>query len=358
MKTGRILLFSGILLIGIVIYINKFYNKQANSNSQNQNVQSPMVVSGVVITSQSIEDKIYASGTLLANEEVELRNEIPGRITSILFKEGAIVKKGELLLTLYDDDLLAQLKKLQLQKDIAQRSEERQKDLLTVNGISKQDYEFSLNQLLTINSDIDLIRSNLSKTHITAPFDGIIGLKSVSTGAFLSSNTRIATMQAVDPIKLEFAVPERYRSMISDSTTINFTTESSEGIFEGKIYAFEPKIDLQTRSVLVRAICSNTDFKLFPGAFAQIEIPLKKIERAILIPTQALIPELKSQKVYITKNGKADKVNVTTGMRNDSSIQITNGINEGDTVVLTGLMQMRPGMPVKVNVKNQPTNLN
>ena len=356
MKSGRILIFFGLLLIGIVIYVNKFQNSQSEVNTQAQKTPPPMSVTGIVVSSQSIEDKIFASGSLIAKDEVEIRNEIPGKITSILFKEGTRVRKGETLLTLYNSDLLAQLKKLQLQKEVAQKTEERQKDLLTVNGISKQDYELSQNQWLTILADIDLIESNISKTRIEAPFDGIIGLKTVSTGAFLAINTRIASIQSVNPIKLEFALPERYRSMISDTSSINFTTESSEGIFRGKIYAFEPKIDLQTRSVFVRALCSNDQLKLYPGAFVHVEIPLKKIENAILIPTQALIPELKGQKVFITKNGKAEKIAVETGIRNDSTIQIKAGLTEGDTVLITGLMQMRQGMSLKVNIKNQSNN--
>jgi membrane fusion protein (multidrug efflux system) len=178
----------------------------------------------------------------------------------------------------------------------------------------------------------------------------VIGLKTVSTGAFLSVNTKIATIQALDPVKLEFTIPEKYRSMINDETSVRFTTESSEGVFTGKIYAFEPKIDLQTRSVVVRAICPNKDLKLYPGAFAHIEIPLKKISSAIMIPTQALIPELKGQKVYISKAGNAEKVSVETGVRNDTSIQIISGIKEGDTLLTTGLMQIRPGMPLKIKL--------
>ena len=220
-----------------------------------------------------------------------------------------------------------------------------------MNAISKQEYELSENHFQSINADIELIESDINKTRIKAPFDGIIGLKTVSAGAFLTGNTRIATIQSIDQVKLEFALPERYRSIINDDALINFTIESSEGIFSGNIYAFEPKIDLQTRSVLVRAICSNKELKLFPGAFAHVEIPLKKVENSILIPTQALIPELKGQKVYISKDGKAEKIVVETGMRNDSAIQITSGIKEGDTLLITGLMQLRPGMPLKIIVK-------
>lgn len=358
MTTGQKILFLGLLLIAVVIYVNKCHNKQNPSISQNQKTLQPLMVNGVVVVPTAFEDYIFASGTLVANEEVEIRNEIPGRITAILFKEGTKVKKGDLLLTLYDSDLQAQLKKLLLQGKVAQRTEERQKDLLTVNGISIQDYELSLNQLLSINADIDLMQSNLSKTQIKSPFSGIIGLKNVSTGAYLSINTLITSIQEIEPIKLEFAIPERYRSLISNNSPIKFTVEPSETILEGKIYAFESKINLQTRSVLIRAICANNDFKLFPGSFAQVKIPLNKIENAVLIPTQAIIPELKSQKVYIVKNGKAEKVEVKTGTRNNSSIHVTSGITEGDTVLITGLMQMKQGMPVKVNLKSQENKLN
>jgi membrane fusion protein (multidrug efflux system) len=351
MKAGKILLLLGILLIGIIIYVNKCGGEKSEASLQKGNAPSTITVSGFVAASQPIEEKIYSSGTLIANEEVEIRNEIAGKITSILFKEGSQVKKGDLLVTIYDKDLRAQLKKLLSQKDIAEKSEERQKDLLAINGISQQEYEVSESELTSINADIELVKSNLSKTKIQSPFDGIIGLKAASAGSFLAANTRIATIQQVDPMKLDFSLPERYRPMIKDNSEINFTTESTEGIFTGKIFAFEPKIDLQTRSVLVRAICPNPKLNLFPGAFAHVEIPLKKLSNAILIPTQALVPELKGQNVFVSRNGKAEKAKVETGIRNDTAIQITSGIAAGDTILVTGLMQMRPGMSVKVNVK-------
>lgn len=352
MKKSTVLLFIIFFGIGIVIYLNKCSGDKNETLSGKPAAQQPLMVNGIVAGSKEVENKIYSSGSLLANEEVEIRNEIPGKITALLFKEGSRVKKGDPLITLYDDDIIAQLRKLQLQKELASKTEERQSDLLAINGISQQEYELSQNQVNSIVADISLLQSDLSKTRINAPFDGIIGLKAVSPGAYLPVNTRIATIQSIDPIKLEFSVPERYRAMIKDNTEINFTTESSDGIFTGKIYAFEPKIDLQTRSVMVRAICPNKDFKLFPGAFAHIEISLKKVENAILIPTQALVPELKGQKVFISKNGKAEKVAVETGMRNDSAIQIVSGVNVGDTVLITGIMQMRPGMPLIINVTN------
>jgi membrane fusion protein (multidrug efflux system) len=351
MKTGKVLLLTAIVLLGIVVYLNKCKSPQQGL-PQSIKSQQPLLVTGIIASAGIFEEKIYSSGTILANDEVEIRNEIAGKITAIVFKEGTRVKKGDLLLTLFDDDLRAQVKKLELQKELNQKAVERQSDLLKVSGISQQDYELTINQLHSTEADLEIIRSQLSKTQIRAPFDGIIGLKSVSRGAYLAMNTQIATIQTLDPVKLDFSLPERYKPMIEENSEIHFTTESTEGMFTGKIYAFEPKIDLKTRSVLVRAICENKDFKLFPGAFAHIEIPLQKISDAILIPTQALIPELKGQKVFISKNGKAEKVDVITGVRNDSAIRITSGIRAGDTVLITGLMQAKPGSAIQVKIKN------
>ncbi len=352
MKTGKLLLLTAIVLLGIVVYLNKCKSPQEGLPSASIKAQQPLLVTGIIARAGIFEEKIYSSGTILANEEVEIRNEIAGKITAIVFKEGSRVKKGDLLLTLYDDDLRAQLKKLELQQELNQKTVERQSDLLKVSGISQQDFELTMNQLHATEADLEIIRSQLSKTQIRAPFDGIIGLKSVSRGAFLAINTPIATIQSIDPVKLDFSLPERYKPMIVENSDIQFTTESTEGMFSGKIYAFEPKIDLKTRSVLVRAQCDNKDFKLFPGAFAHIEIPLQKISDAILIPTQALIPELKGQKVFISKNGKAEKVDVVTGARNDSAIRITSGIQVGDTILITGLMQAKPGSVLQVTIKN------
>ncbi len=355
MKIGRLLLLLALIITGIILFVNKCTNK-SDVASNGQNGPQPLMVNGYIVRTQDIDEMIYASGTLLAQEEVEIRNEIAGKISAILFKEGSKINKGELLVTMYDDDLQAQLKKLKVQKELAETTKERQKDLLLINGISQQDYELSLNQLNIILADIELIQAQISKTKITAPFNGVIGLKSVSAGANIPANTKIATMQEIDPIKLEFAIPEKYRPMITEQTEVNFTTESTEGIFTGKIYAFEPKIDLATRTLLVRALCSNSKFDLYPGAFANIEIPLKQVNHAILIPTQSLVPELKGQKVFVVRNDKAEKISVLTGMRNDSSIQITSGLREGDTVLTTGIMQVRPGMSLQVNVKSYSNN--
>lgn len=349
MKTGKILLLLALLLIGITIYFKKC-NTTSDKKQEGGNVKPALNVDAVIVTPEELDYHIFSSGTVLANEEVQLRNEVPGRITSINFKEGTQVTKGDLLVKLFDEDLKAQLKKLSLQKELAEKTEARQRDLLKANGISQQDYEISVNNLNSIIADIDLVRSQISKTEIRAPFDGKIGLKSVSPGAFLAANSLIASIQDIDPLKVEFTIPERFKDQVSENSEITFTSESAAGIFKGKIYAIEPRLDLSSRSFLVRAICPNSDQRIFPGAFAHVTIPLKKINDAILIPTQAVLPELKGQSVYISDGGIAKKVKVETGIRNDSAIQIISGINSGDTVLITGMMQVRPKLPLRINV--------
>ena len=306
------------------------------------------MVSAIVVSPSTIYDKINSTGTVIANEEVELRNEIPGRVVHIYFKEGTHVNKGELLVKIFDNDLQAQLKKISLQKILAEKNESRQKDLLAIKGISQQDYDEALNALDAVKADIDLVKSQIEKTEILAPFSGFIGLKSVSEGAYLSANTHIASMQEINPVKIDFTVPERYMNKIHNGDEINFSVEGMNETYKGSVYAIEPKVDLSTRSIAVRAICPNYENKIFPGAFARIELSLSEIKDALMIPTQALIPELKGQKVFISKDEKASPVKVQTGLRNDTTIQITQGLQIGDTVIVTGIMQLRPDVPLRI----------
>jgi len=335
-----------LLIISVVIYLNKCRNN-AQAPPPGGGAQ-PVMVSGLIVSPSVINDKIFSTGTILANQEVVLRNEIAGRVIQIYFKEGSRVNKGELLVKMFDNDLLAQLKKLTLQKELAEKNESRQKDLLTINGISQQEYDQVRNTLDAVSADIDLTKAQIGKTELRAPFSGIVGLKSISEGAYLSANTQIAAMQQIDQVKIDFTVPERYMNAVHNGDEISFTVDGMNEPLKGSVYAIEPKVDLSTRSIAVRAICPNKENKVFPGAFARIELSLNEIKDALMIPTQCVIPELKGQKVFISKEGKASPIKVQTGLRNDSTIQITNGLQAGDTVIVTGIMQLRPDVPLRI----------
>ncbi len=320
-------------------------NGSSNSTVTGGKVQ-PLLVNAYVVKPQGITDKIIASGTVIANEQADVKNEIAGRVVHIFFKEGSKVKKGDMLVKIFDEDLQAQLKKLQLQKDLAEKNEGRMQDLLKVQGVSQQDYDAALNSVNSSKADIELVKSQIEKANIKAPFDGIVGLRTISEGAFLMSNTRIATIQEIDPIKIEFTVPERYMNLVHTEDEITFSVEGSKERFKGNVYAIEPSIDLATRSLTIRALSPNKDSKILPGAFARIEVPLREIKDALMVPTETLIPQLKGQTVFISKNGVAASREVETGLRNDSTIQITHGLEAGDTVLTTGLLALRPNMPV------------
>ncbi|MEJ2504672.1 MAG: efflux RND transporter periplasmic adaptor subunit, partial [Ignavibacteriaceae bacterium] len=256
---------------------------------------------------------------------------------------------GDLLVKINDADLQAQLQsaksRLELQKD----TEYRQKQLLEKEAISQEDYDMTANQLQVNQAEVELIKAQIDKTEIRAPFSGIVGLKNVSEGSFVNNSTIIASLQNINPIKIDFSIPERHSSMVEVGDEINFTISGNNKKYIGKVYAIEPKIDPVTRTLQIRALCSNTGREILPGSFASVELVLKKIENAILVPSEALIPDIQGQKVFVYRNGIATPQQVETGIRTDKTVQLTSGVSEGDTIITSGMLQLRPGAPVKIS---------
>lgn len=349
MKNLRFIFIIVLVIAVLAIVKIKFFPVNTGQNMASQQGKPQVAqVTAYIVMHQKLDNRIFISGTLLSNEEVNLMPEVAGKITGIFFKEGERVKEGELLVKINDQDLQAQLKKLQLQEKLASEKEERQKKLLAINGISQEEYDATLTQLNSTAADIEVLKAQISKTQIIAPFDGTVGLKNISEGSYVTPGTQIAKIQQTDPMKLDFSIPEKYSSIVGKGDSIRFTLQGSEENFGGKIYAIEPKIEMSTRSVQLRGICSNKKGKLFPGAFAKIELLLKEIPNSILIPTEAIIPELKGQKVFLYKSGKAQPQKVETGIRTDTQIQITSGLLAGDTVITTGIMQLKPDALVNI----------
>lgn len=302
-----------------------------------------------VVKAVKVDEVIEASGTLQSNEEVELQPEITGRITKIHFKEGTKVNKGTLLVKIYDGDILAQLQKLEIQRQLSQTTLARQEKLLKINGISQQDVDVTRNQVSSYGADIEFNRAQLQKTEIRAPFSGTLGLRNVSEGAIVSPTTIMTTLQQLDPLKIDFAAPEKYRNAIRKGDPVTFTVTGDTVQYTGSIYAIDPKIDLATRSVKIRALVPNPSSRLFPGAFAKTSIQLKDNPNAIMIPSQAVIPGTRYKQVIVADSGRAKFVNVETGFRSESGVQITSGLQVGDTIITSGIMQLKPGMPFKYN---------
>lgn len=323
-------------------------NSSAPASSGPRGQSAPLNVSAVVIQPQTLNTRITATGTLLANEEVSLRPETSGKVVHIYFKEGSVVNKGDLLVKINDAELQASLTKATYQKKLVDDRLKRNEALYKTQGVSQEDYEAVVTEANTLQAEVDLLKAQIAKTEIYAPFRGVIGLRGISEGAIVTSESQIATLQDISRLKLDFSAPERYSPLLTVGAVVTFKLEGHAQVFTARIYAVEPRIDRNTRTVQIRAITDSVDRAMLPGAFANVDIPLEKVENALLVPTQALIPDLKSYKLFVYEGGKAAVRMVQAGARTEQSVQILDGLKPGDTLVTSGILQMRPGMPLQI----------
>jgi membrane fusion protein, multidrug efflux system len=315
----------------------------ANISSQSRQILN---VSGFIIRPEKFNELVNSSGTLRPDEEVDLSFETSGKIVSIKFTEGTRVKKGDLLAKINDRPLQAQLEKLEAQKKLTEAKVFREKSLLEKDAISQESYDQIVTELQTIEADINLIEARISETELRAPFDGIIGLRYLSEGSFATPSTKIARLIKISPLKLEFSISEKYSSEIRIGYPVTFTVAGINKVFEASVYAVDPKIDVDTRTIVLRALYPNAQEELKSGRYAFITLVMSQIENAVSIPTEALIPEMEGEKVFIIKSGKATAVKVQTGLRTEARIQITDGLHFGDTLLTTGILQLRENLPV------------
>lgn len=352
-------LLTGLVLLAAVAAlaypkVKPIFSGDENTATQ-QGSESVLKVDAVEVQPTRVQDKIFSTGSILANEEVELRSEVSGKITDIYLEEGKNVRKNQLLIKINDSELKAQLQRAEYRLELAEEQERRQQQLLKKGGISQEDYDATLNEVNVLKSEVQLIQAQIDKTEIRAPFEGKVGLKYVSDGSYISPTTRIASLQSINPVKLDFSVPERYVNRVKVGDKITFTVQGTDNNFEGEIYAIEPKIESQTRTLQLRARSNNDEGLLVPGAFADLELILETIEDALMIPSISLVPEIQGQKVYLFSDGSVVEQRVKTGIRTADRVQILEGIQPGDTVLTTGLLQVRDGMPVQINeLQEQP----
>lgn len=314
----------------------------------------PMAVQVHVLRPEPLDNSITTTGTLMANEEVDLVSEIAGRVMAIGFEEGGHVSAGQVLVRINDDELQAQLRKSEAGLKLAQDDEARKKQLLAVNGISQEQYDAARTQLVALQADADDLHARLAKSTIRAPFNGRVGLRSISEGGFVAGNTLIARLQQTDPMKIEFAVPERYGRVMKPGATIHFTLEGDTATYVGEVYAVDPSVDATTRSVKVRARSDNREDRLIPGSFAKVDVRLERITDALIVPAEALIPDIQGQKVLLMKGGKVTSARVQLGIRTAESVQLTSGVQVGDSVIVTGLLALREGVDVRPIPLPQP----
>jgi membrane fusion protein (multidrug efflux system) len=352
----RTILMIGALIIALVIgKVYVFPNSDAGKSvgsaggGGKSNASGGIPVDVYVVGRESLENQIFASGTVLPNEEVNLMAEISGRLIKLDIQEGGYVQKGQLIAKINDRELKAQLQKIDHNQDLARKIEERQKKLLNVEAINLEEYDVTNNNIRVLDAEKEVIESQLEKTEIRAPFSGRIGLKNISVGAFVAPGTSIATLVQSNPVKIDFAVPEKYSPNIRNGNVVKFTLDNDPSSYSARIMAIDPKVDENLRTLRVRATAPNPGGRFIPGMFVKIMANLEANNAAMMIPTESIVPVLKGKKVFIVKNGKAAEVMVQTGVRTDKKIQIIDGLQAGDSLIVSGIIALKPNAAVRVN---------
>ncbi len=315
----------------------------------NARQQGPLNADAFVVQATTVSDHVEVPGTLLPAEQTEIRVEVSGRVIGLNIEEGKVVGKGTLLVKLFDGDLQAQLKKLQVQLEIAVKTEERQRDLLQINGISQQDYDLSALQVENLRADIEAVRIAISKTEIRAPYSGRLGLRQVSLGALLSPNDVVTSISQVESLKLEFSIPEKYANQVRPGGIVNFLVDGGKAGHIGRVIATENRVEAATRTLRVRAVVDEKHPDLVPGVFARVRLELGRDTAALMVPTQAVIPQARGKQMILYRSDSVRFVNVETGLRDSAYVQIVSGVNAGDTVLTSGLMAIRPNSKVRLN---------
>ncbi|MCB0637472.1 MAG: efflux RND transporter periplasmic adaptor subunit [Lewinella sp.] len=308
---------------------------------------SVLEVDYVVLRPQPVANQLSLTGTLLASESADLSPQIAGLIKTISFREGDWVRAGQELVKLDDRQYLAQQQKLNAQLETARKDLERKEQLLAINGISQAEVDNAELLIASLEADLLALDVTLDYTIIRAPFNGQIGLRSVSPGVYLSAGSPVIRLVQTNPLRLEFNVPERYAGEIREGQPVRFTVAGRDETFQGQVYAAEAVIDEASRALRIRARVPNPDGELIAGAFADIELTLDSIPNALLAPTEAVIPQLNEQAVFQVKGGKAVETKVRTGIRLTRHVQIREGLEAGDTIMVSGLLQARDGLDVK-----------
>ncbi len=285
---------------------------------------------------------------IIPDEEVNLAFETSGKITGIFFNEDTAVEKGQLLAKINDEPLQAQLKKLEAQVKLSEDRLYRQSELLERDAVSREAYEQAQTELAMLQADIELVKANISQTELRAPFDGVVGFRYVSEGAYVSPTTSVARLTKIVPLKLNFAVSEKYVDAVRQGTRVRFTVDGYLDAFEAQVYAVSSEVDLATRQLDVKALYPNYRGQLMPGRYAAVSIVLYELDNAIVVPAEALVKEMGIDKVYVSRDGVAQPVTITAGQRTDSQVEVVTGLMPGDTLITTGTLQLRQGLPVKI----------
>ncbi|NVO20928.1 MAG: efflux RND transporter periplasmic adaptor subunit [Bacteroidetes bacterium] len=334
----------GLKVTGILIMLSLLISCKSKNKDQASKEKPPALVEVMVAGDQDFSSRLEVNGSVLSYELVELHPEISGRITYLNIPDGATVTEGSILAKINDADMQAQKEQLQIQLELAKKTESRLRNLLKVNGVNQADYDAALSQVNTLQANIKVLDAQLDKTVIRAPFTGQLGLREVSPGAYVTPQTLIATLQQSNKVKIDFTVPETFNNLVKKGNKVHVETADVDTKILATIVAVEPQVNSTTRNIKVRAVPAGGN--LLPGSF--VKILLDQNRKVIVVPTNAIIPDAFQNQVVLVKNNKAVFTNVETGSRNENMVELTGGIQQGDSIVISGMLFVRPNGAVKV----------
>lgn len=336
------------LLIALLSLIACQSKKEKQEKQGPGSNKGPTPVEGIVIQKENFNESLTLTGSLLAAETVNIAAEINGRITQILFQEGQLVSKGQLLIQFNDADIRASLKKAKANLDWAEKDLNRKKELRMAKAIPAEELEMAENALQVAQAEKELLESQLEKHSIKAPFSGKMGIRSISPGSIVSPGMPLVKLYQLDPIKVEFSIPEKYSGQLKVNSPFTFTSSASDKTYTGTIRLTDPEIDPATRTIKVRGTCPNPNNILSTGSFVSVNLPIFSTSDAIIIPASAVTADINGQKVLLLKEGKVTSQYVTTGSRTEDRVLINQGLMPGDTLITAGLLQLKEGSPAEL----------
>jgi membrane fusion protein (multidrug efflux system) len=341
-----VLIILGLLIASKFLFFSKKDEKSAANKAKNV---IPITANYYVVKSVEFSNDVFATGKIGAFNEIDILPEVSGKVTELYFKEGETVNKGSLLIKLNDADLQAQLLKIRAQLKLSDQKLQRLKKLLAINGVSQEEYDMQDNELAGFKADEAFTLAQIAKTNIAAPFTGVIGLTAISEGSYISPTTPIASLVQLKPLYIEFSVPEKYSDLLKKGVAVNFSNDNVQGskTYSATVCAIEPRVDEITKTIKAKAVYTGNQ-SFYPGSFVKVFVNLGETQNALMVPTQCIVPTLKGQKVFVSRNGMAAEVPVKIGVRTDKKIQITEGLDVGDTVITTGLLSVKKDSKLKL----------
>jgi membrane fusion protein (multidrug efflux system) len=343
---------AGSMLMAAFIAACSSRAEELKTEPKNIAIPTGVPVDGIVVKPGVVRDELEVTGTVVANQQVDIVSELTRKVVRVNVKEGSKVKRGTLLFQLDDADLQAQLERYHQQEKLAKLNETRLKDLIEKEAISQQDYDEASTNLKVLEAQIQELEVAIGKTRIVAPFDGQIGMINTHPGAIVSVNTILTDIEDNSVVKVEFSVPEKYTNVIQIGSEQSFTIISDQKQYKTKVVARGASLSQDTRTLLVRGVTANPDGKLLPGQSARLNLSLNTSAGALTVASQSLIPSTNGYSVFVARKNKAEALPVSIGQRSASTVQITEGLQEGDTVIVSNLLRLGPGAPVQfISVK-------